>query len=491
MAIQVIREDAEPTLGGLFGQGLGQGLSSGLQALAQMKMEEMQKSRERKSIGESLKALGLQPELANLPPAALQGLITQKARATFQAPLNWQGIKTIMPELSDQEAHDVAQLSKGLQQQVYRNYTAAGLSGNNNQNVQDLTSGISIPELAQPFQQQQLSPQLNQLQPQELVQNQTQQQMQTPPQKLVSEQGKPSVVVGQSTKNLSQATGTAREPKVNKVNAPKIVQQRIKSDSASAIPRDAFPVENPVLATPEKQKTVAQRIHEAKLNTEEKKADIKKSRAYDEELDTGYNDALKQLHSSQKLTKIIRSGELPGAFTRGVVRLLSSITAAPQRVFEGTTPVSQFKSIVQELIKEDAKRYKGQGSVSDYEQRMRLSSFPDWLNDPLGNMRILDDLNNRAEEKIVMHNAKERVKEKNGGRLPSNFEKLVEQEAAPEKQKLFNKYRYGRQFVNLPLPAELSVGFTFTDPDTGIKYENNGQEFLVVDGPGFEKKSKS
>lgn len=537
-------------LGEALGSGLGSGIQQFAQHKIDQLNSRVQHEKVSKglqALGFSPKEA---QQVAEFDPETVRTIAREKIKSSQRASVTGPGLQALMPDIDPKTVESLQSLPPGLQLEAYRNYLKTvpeeaqgqmfgGMQQQPQQEQSPLVQGLSgLGESpVQPQMQAQQQPdEMEQLRGMDFDAFEKQFPNMTPEQRQ-SVQDLRSVFnpktgppVGEEEKSAAKEVRLLKkpEPKLTKANAPKIVEKRLDEESKAAIPREDFPVKEEMAEEPvsaDKKLTSADRLsaaRKAKLPAKEQGLITKKNFALDEQIDADYNDAVKTLHRTKRWEQLIKSGELPSSNTKAFLNAISGVGGALGTavggllgriggikgisigasaggaigyglgggikgvVERGNPSLNEFNELVQEQMKEEAKAYKGQGSVSDYEQRMRLASLPDWLNNDLGNMRILDQLNNKSELKVVMHDAKERVLKRNGGRIPNDYSAQLEKEAAPAKQKLFNKYRYGRQFINLPLPAELPVGFEFTDSGTGIKYKNDGDRFEVVDGPNFK-----
>lgn len=465
-----------------FGAQFGTTLGAGLQALISHKVQQKLQHQERQRVGQALLGLGLSPELANLPTPLLDEVVKAKTKASYQAPSLAPGIRTLMPDLSPEEASQVGALSPGLQQLFYRNYLESGLGSpdqNQQQGLRQTLAGLNIPEVAQP------SPQLIQ---------QQQPQSALPPEPAIST---PAI------KGLRKPSTAAVGKQLQQAQAPIV--------SAPVAP----------LAPAEKPKTVAERIQEGRLKQQEKKINIETQKAESKErarLDKIYKPLVQAqikadsaaIDGDKRLARmrtLINKGTLPSGFLyssfkgiedafralpfvgQGLGALVAPMANLLGGKFSTGNPkdIEEFEKLSQDFTK-GAKDIFG-ARITNFDLENFLKMIPTLSQTDQGKLAIAENMKSFNDAIHAKTDAMKQIIASNGGKIPDNLELLIEEVAKPrldeiaEKMRLgYGSYDVGVDESKLPPADKAVIGAQLTKK--GVKYINiqtpNGQKWVPI-----------
>jgi len=172
--VQII--NTKPGLSELFGTGLGTGLGNSLNQLANLKTNQYAQQQQRQQMLPALKSLfGAEKgaQYANLDQELLKPLITEQVKSSHRLEETGPGLKEIAPELTEEQARNIARTPPGVQQLWYRNYLQSPKAAIESLNkLSDNASTKDITDFAKQNYQELNNPQEQELAPQAAEYNQ-------------------------------------------------------------------------------------------------------------------------------------------------------------------------------------------------------------------------------------------------------------------------------------------------------------------------------
>lgn len=482
-------------------------------------------------------------QLSTMPVKLIEAAIKEKQRMG-RLGVSAKGLRSVIPGIGEEEASSIASLPPALQAEFYKQSLGVPSQGNieedPDQNLRNLMSNLGGQQAPRFDENQYLQQQARAAQPMEVDPITAIQQQQSPlaqarqpiaQQQQGIESGARQEAAAQPSSNQSeqipqkvkalkpyfpdmnnkQLVELARRPESEVKEAviqavrknPQLVpKQETGAVSAKQMDKEARIAEYRARKQPT---SVAERIAEArrlKLEKQEAKEATKEEKIerhrVNKETQSYYDQVLrdeeladKGIKKAERLRTIIREGKLPGSAARGLtgaVRTFAKFIPFAKGVDEKDVltafrnPSSEeFQSIISSFSDEILPKFKGLGQMSDKDVELAFRRLPSLMDTDLGKMRIVDTLMSEYEASKALADGMKRVIKKKGGKRPENIKELARLEAAEDLKRIANKFKYGREWVSLPLPTELKPGFEFTDKATGIKYRNDGERFVPVE----------
>jgi hypothetical protein len=361
--------------------------------------------------------------------SALEGLVSHKVgqmQQKQQQTKTAQGLKALLPGLSDKDAHSYALLDPKILEQVVKSKMEAPTEEAFAQALSQRNGG-----------------------------GQQQVQEQQPPQQQMGQQPTPENVVGEYTPwqpNMTEyqkhLPAFLKSPEAKGMFTPEEQQQMLAELNQGQQPQQ----EAQQAAKPKPRLTSKQALELAKLDQGDKKLEQKerhfekkfeqdlKSEAYKETKDyrkeviAGSNDAKQTLHDLDRMEELQKEGKLD---TPGYVEFLErSGLNIPALTEEGS---QEFQKISNNFLR-FAKNYYG-GRVSNNEMEQFLRTVPALSQSPLGRQRIISNLKNINRLAVETNKAMKEVIAKNKGLPPLDLMEQVDDKLDSKREQLALKFR--------------------------------------------------
>ena len=393
MAIQF--ENFQPNQGQRASANINRGLGEGINGLLSNKLNSMLKQQKHAETSNALKHLGFKnhESLAALPDELLKPFITESTKAQYRGKSSGK-IKTVIPDLTDEQGAEIDKFEPGIKQELYRHYR------------EDPTGFIDyINKNMSPKQQRQDVP--------------------------IKESQEEAEIAGQENP-LDQMLGS--QEGFN----PKDLESMLAQGAEPSQQPKVVPVEKPIPKVSELLKQGYSRKDAEKYITDaysSRKADKKAEEDYNKAQQKAIQDNEKAFYNGAKAQKVISKEALTL-----IDEMISDLEAGKvqgreihNQVAEGllkkyaNTDTQYFRTPEERRFNANARRLQGldatslKGPVGAYRIKFLEEQKPSIENDPETNLNILRIARNKATESINTADAAEGLVSKNKGVIPEGL----------------------------------------------------------------------
>lgn len=432
--IQIIRDSGT-------GEKLGTGLSAALSALAQSKFNQVQQQHDLQR-QQAARQSGLQAlfgpeqakELAFLEPELLKPLITQKVKGEQGISQASPGLRTLMPELNEQEANKVSNLTPGLQLEFYRNYLQ------NPAAVKKLVDSIKPHELIQPSQPREIQV------PKESGRSKQEEKLDNVLTKML-DKGQFAGVEAAPQQNISPTQPIKPEKiKAEEALTPKQQKEFLKDRAEEIITKDK---QEGRIETP---KTIAEAVREGRISKEEasekkkeqKEANKDTKKLYDT-INSEYRAAKDDLIRLDKILDLNEKGNLGFPIFNSLISLIGKGTFGFADLgFLMTRDAQALEKISNDFIK-NAKQYFG-ARMTDQDLRAYLKTIPTLMNSKEGRREVIRNMRLFLEKKQLRKRAMDQIIKANGGERPGDLDSMIEEILEPLTNNLADQFKASPHF---------------------------------------------
>jgi hypothetical protein len=419
-------------LGTGLGQGLQQGTSQGLQLLVNQRLQDLAQ----RNLQQRLET-GLQPlfgeqsqQYSQLPNELLSPLIKELSKAKQNVSQAAPGLRTLIPELSDEDAAKVASLTPGLQLEFYRDYRQ------NPEALQAMLKTVKPSPLLQ-AQQPQLMP--KSLTPEQKLDQQIN--------KLASrgdgEQRSTDITINKSQKTPEQQVGQPEPLKLENAKVSNSVDKTFFNRAREVLnvvkePREELP----------EGASFAERAKRARDIKEEQK-EVKKAEAQ------AQKEGMKFYHDINKAAKgakedLIRLDEIMELNEKGNLGfpVLNTIIKSVGKGIFGhgvdlsflmTRDAQKLDKLSNDFVK-NAKEYFG-SRLTDQDLKVYLTTLPTLFQSKEGRREVIRNMRIFLDAKALRQKAANQILKANNNKFPENYEGLIEEIAGPELNNLAAEYK--------------------------------------------------
>jgi hypothetical protein len=160
-----------------------------------------------------------------------------------------------------------------------------------------------------------------------------------------------------------------------------------------------------------------------------------------------YKDIVKAAHDAQdnitrldRMQELVQRGNLPKGWFNAALESISDRFGIDLSGIQGAD-TQEFKKLSKDFVK-NAKSFFG-ARITDQDLRTFLQTVPNLSQSDEGRQRVINNLRNMEEAKLVRKDALDKILKANKGKRPANLEEQIDKIAKPRLDKLAQEFKAG------------------------------------------------
>ncbi len=162
------------------------------------------------------------------------------------------------------------------------------------------------------------------------------------------------------------------------------------------------------------------------------------------------NDAHDNISRLDRMQELIKKGNLPEGWFNAALETISDRIGIDISGIQ-SADAQEFKKLSKDFVK-NAKSFFG-SRITDLDLRTFLQTVPNLSQSDAGRQRVINNLRNMEEAKLVKKDALDQVLKLNRGKRPANLEEQIDKISKPKLDKLAQQFKagtYGTQAAETP-----------------------------------------
>lgn len=429
-----------------LGERLGTGLGEGLRALAEQNFNQMQ-ARKQAELARAQTESGLaslfEPEqargLSSLQPDLLKSVVTEKLRGQRQLAQTGPGIKTIAPELSDEQSIKIGALPPGVQQLWYRNYLESpqqAVQALNEIPTPSWAKAVGIPT------QQSIQEEL----PEGKIYKKS--DLKTTQPKLSKEE-----ILNSKISELSQKPSLMKQKtEIKKIEPSEVITPRQQTEFLREKAKEVLPekVEYKNVSDLMREGKSKSEAHDLLKEQKQKRSEGRKeSQKYYNEINAAATGAKDDIIRLDKIMELNEKGNLGFPILNSIIKGLGNISLFGTNLgidLSGlmTADAQTLDKLSTDFVK-NAKQYFG-SRLTDADLKAYMKTVPTLLNSKEGRREVIRNMRIFLEAKLIRQKAMNEIIKANGNEKPENLNTLVDEASESLINNLAEQFRASPNF---------------------------------------------